>query len=77
MKNAFFKGLKDSELFPGSDIMLRYTRKMTGTRDSYTLLARANNKLAAVFADTRVKSALFPKKDCFECLSPHDIAVAI
>jgi hypothetical protein len=77
MSNSFFTGLQNSELFPGSDIVRRFTRKITAIRDSYALLARANNQLTAAFADTRGRSALFTIKDCFECLSPHNIAVMI
>jgi hypothetical protein len=80
MSNSFFTGLQNRELYPGSDVVRRFTRKITDIRDNYALLAllaNANDQLTAVFADTREKSALFSKKDCFECLSPHNIAVVL
>ena len=52
----------------------RYSFKSINTRDNCALLARANHKLAMNFAISGEKSALFPEKDCFECLSPHIIA---
>jgi len=45
----------------------KYSFKSINTRDNCALLARANHKLAMNFA-------LFSEKDCFECLSPHNIA---
>jgi hypothetical protein len=81
MSKSFFTQFKyqfqNSELFPGSDVVRRFTRKIIDVRDSYALLAKENNRLAAAFADTRGKSALFRVKDCFECLSPHNTAVVI
>jgi hypothetical protein len=62
---------RSKELFPGSDIIRKYTFKIMNTRDNYTLLAKANHQLAQAFAVTRDKSAYFYKPDCFECLSPH------
>ncbi len=43
--------------------------------NSYALLARENRQLSFNFAASGEKSALFQSKDCFECLSPHEIAV--
>jgi hypothetical protein len=74
MSESFLAQLTNSGLFPGSDVVRRFTFKMIDTRDSYALLARANHLLAQDFANSRETSALFQKKDCFECLSPHDIA---
>ncbi len=67
--------LRTNELFHGSDIVRKYTFKTMDTRDSYALLARENHNLAMIFAVWEEKSALFQEKDCFECLSPHKIAV--
>jgi len=68
MMQSYFLGAK--ELFPESDAIRKHTFKTVNTRDSYALLARANHQLAYGFAISRGKSALFQKKDCFECLSP-------
>ena len=70
MKQSYL--LSEKELFPGSDIVRKYTFKTMNTGDSYALLARANHQLAMNFAISRGKSAHF--QDCFECLSPHEIA---
>ena len=72
MKQSKF--LRTSEVFPGSDVVRKYSFKTIGTRDSYALLARANHNLAMDFAISGEQSALFQNKDCFECLSPHEIA---
>ena len=69
MKQSKF--LRAKEIFPGSDIVRKYSFKTVGIWDSYALLARANHNLAMDFAIIREKSALFEEKDCFECLSPH------
>jgi hypothetical protein len=74
MSKSFLAQLPNDELYPGSNIVRRFTFKMINTRDSYALLARANNQLAAVFAGWGEQSALFQKKGRFECLSPHNIA---
>ena len=94
MKQSYFTDVK--ELFPGSDVVRKYTFKTMRLGDSYAhlavicpilvalfallrgesaLLAVANRQLAHGFAISREKSALFLKRDCFECLSPHNIAV--
>ncbi len=72
MKQSRF--LRAKELFPGSDIVRRYSFKTIGRWDHYALLARANHRLAMGFAIRGEKSAFFEGKDCFECLSPHKIA---
>lgn len=54
-----------------SEVVRRYTFKAINTRDESALLAVENHRLAMTFAGLREKSALFQKKDCFECLSPH------
>jgi len=74
MNKSFMARLLTKELFPGSDIVRRFTFKMIDTRDSYALLARANHQLAMNFATSREESAHMRKRDCFECLSPHEIA---
>jgi hypothetical protein len=74
------KGMKQSnilrakELFPGSDIVRKYSFKAIDTRDNYALLAKANRQLSQDFAASREKSIHFQNKDCFECLSLHEIA---
>ncbi len=54
--------LRAKELFPGSDIIRKYTYKMTGVRDTYALLARAHHTLAMDFAISGDQCALFPEK---------------
>lgn len=54
--------LRAKELFPGSDIVRKYTYKMTGTGDQCALLARENHTLSMNFAIWGDKFALFPKK---------------
>ncbi len=72
MKQSNF--LRTKEVFHGSDIVRRFTFRAIGTMDSYALLARKNHNLAMDFAILGEKSAHFTNKDCFECLSPHQIA---
>lgn len=74
MNNSFGKQLR-SELFPGSDIVRRYTFKMIDTRSQSALLARENRQLADNIAMSGDSSAHFENQDCFECLSPREIAV--
>ncbi|MDR1001639.1 MAG: hypothetical protein LBL96_12730 [Clostridiales bacterium] len=74
MNKSFLARLLSNELFPGSDIVRRFTFKMIDTRDSYALLAKANHLLAQDFAISGEESAHMLIKDCFECLSPHEIA---
>lgn len=58
------------ELFPGSDIVRKYTFKSMHTRDDYALLAKANHLISHGFTIGGVGSAHL-SDDCFECLSPH------
>ena len=74
MSKSFMVQLLADELFPGSDIVRRYTFKMIDPRDNYALLAKANHLLAQDFAISGDQSAHLRIKDCFECLSPHEIA---
>jgi hypothetical protein len=68
MKQSYQK-----DLFPGSAIVRKYTFKtVLDTRDHSALLARANHQMSQAFAAPRGKSAIL--SDCFECLSPHEIA---
>lgn len=70
MNNAVFGRCR--ELFPGSDIVRRYTFKTAALRGQSALLAKFNHMLTATFAAAGEKSALFAEKpDCFECLSPY------
>ena len=66
MRQSYF--LHAKELFPGSDIVRKYTFKTVSTRGSSALLARANHNLAMNYAILRAESALLQEKDCFECL---------
>ena len=85
--------LRAIEIFPGSDIVRKYSFKTVNTRDNCALLARENRQLAMDFAVSRDESALIAVvcpvqaaisgltrgysayfQDCFECLSPHEIA---
>ncbi len=52
----------------------KYAFETIKIENIYALLARENRQLSFNFAALREKSALFSKKDCFECLSPHRIA---
>ena len=59
------------EIFPGSEIVRRFTFKTSDTRDNCALLAVFNHPLAMIPVISRAQSAHFWKNDCFECLSPH------
>ena len=52
------KFLRAIEIFPGSDIVRKYSFKMINTRDNCALLARENCQLAMDFAVSRDESAL-------------------
>ena len=69
------KILRTDEVFPGSDIVHKYSFKTMLAGDSCALLARENHNLAMNFANSREQSAIFYREDCFECQSPHEIAV--
>jgi len=71
MKQSYFTGAK--ELFPGSDVVRKYTFKTIRLGDSYALLAVICPILVALSGLLGEKYALF-QEDCFECLSPHKIA---
>jgi len=68
------KLLRAKELFPGSDIVRRFTFKAMDTRDNCALLAVLNHQLAMTLVISRGQSAHFWRKNCFECLSSHKIA---
>jgi hypothetical protein len=72
MKQSKSSGAK--ELFPGSDIIRKYTFKTISTRDSSALLAKANHIMINVFTVSREKSAHFSISDCFECRTPYKTA---
>lgn len=55
MKQSLF--LHTRELFPGSDIVRKYTFKTINARDNCALLARANHQLSQSFVNTRDESA--------------------
>ncbi|MCL2546661.1 MAG: hypothetical protein FWE06_05635 [Oscillospiraceae bacterium] len=63
-----------SEVFLGSNIVRKFTFKTINTGDSCALLAVLNHQLAMTLVTSRGQSAYFEKLDCFECLSPHEIA---
>ena len=67
--------LRARELFPGSDIVRKYTFKAIQSGDKSALLAKENHILAMELAVLRVESALLQGRDCFECLSPRGMAV--
>lgn len=69
MKQSKASGAK--ELFPGSDIIRKYSFKAVSARDSSALLAKANHLMLNVFAASREKSAHFSISDCFECRTPY------
>ena len=73
MKRSFVLRPRVKELFPGSDVVRKFTFQMMNTRDTCALLARAEHQLAFDFADSGARSALFQNKDCFDCLTPHEI----
>ena len=70
------------EAFPGSDVVQRFTFKTMQAWDNCALLAVLNNRLAMAPVSSRGQSAHFKasvnagplKKDCFECLTPHELA---
>jgi hypothetical protein len=82
MKQSYITDEK--ELFPGSDVVRKYTFKTMRLGDSYVNLAVILPILAALVGLLRGKSALFQVRgwsfasqtarpsnpDCFECLSP-------
>ena len=59
------------ELFPGSEIVRKFSFKMIGTRNLSALLAVANLRLSQVARGLGAESAYFYINDCFECLTPH------
>lgn len=73
MKRSLF--LHSEELFPGSDIVRKYSFKMTDTGHSCVLLTRANHRLAHEFAIEGINAPFFKDQIVFECLSPHKTAV--
>ena len=66
--------LRADEIFPGSVIMNNRAFKIIDTRDKSALLAIVCPIQAAFLALLRGKSVHFQKEDCFECLSPNEIA---
>jgi len=70
VKQSYY--LRASELFPGGSIVRKFTFKTMNTRDNYALLAKANHQIAMSFAVSR--GSYVHSQDCFECLSPYNIA---
>jgi len=62
------------EALPSDNVLLRFTFKTAKTRGNCAHLAVLNRQLAHGFSFLREESAHFWKSDCFECLSPHNIA---
>jgi hypothetical protein len=69
MKQSIFCGAL--EIFPGNDVIRRFTFKTSNLRDSYALLAKENRQLAMNSAPLWEQSAHLRKRDCFESLSPR------
>ena len=69
MKQSYFTDVRES--FPVINVVRKHTFKTMRLGDNYAHLAIICPILIALFALSWVKSALFQKKDCFECLSPH------
>ena len=63
------------EVFHISNLVLRLTFKTMDTRDNCAILAVENHQLAMNLVISRGQSDHFWKEDCFDCLSPHKIAV--
>ena len=55
------------DFFPVHDVVRKDSFKAMRLGDSYALLAVILPNLAAFFGLSRGESALFQKKDCFEC----------
>jgi len=62
------------DAFASDNVLLRFTFKTAKTRGNCAHLTVLNRRLAHGFSILREKSAHFWKNDCFECLSPHEIA---
>ena len=62
------------EIFPKVNVLLRFTFKAMKTVGNYAHLAVLNRQLAHGYSFLWGKSVHFWKHDCFECLSPHEIA---
>jgi len=72
MKQSYFTDVRD--LFPGSEIVRKFSFKTVDTRGYYALLAVENCLLAHGFSVARGETAHF-SYDCFECLPPHEAIV--
>ena len=70
MKQSDF--LRTNKLFPGSDLVRRFTFKAVYVWDTCALLAKVDHHLAMGFDDSRDSCAHL--YDCFECLSPYKVA---
>ena len=68
----FFPRVK--ELRSDSDVVCNCPFIIVVPRDCSALLARAHNYLSQDFIFLWENSAHFEGKDCFECLSPQEIA---
>ena len=66
--------LRVKELFPGSEIVRKFSYKMIVVRDSCALLARAYRRLSQVACVFGAESAYFYDNDCFECQPPRKSA---
>ena len=61
-------------VFSGNNAVLKLTFKTMGAWDNCALLAVSNHQLGMTSVISRGQSAHFWKRDCFECLSLHEIA---
>ena len=66
--------LRVGELFPGSDIVRKFSFKMIVARDGSALLARENHILAMGYSASGGESAHLRENDCFGCLPPRYLA---
>ena len=65
--------LRAGELFPGSDIVRKFSFKMIIAWDMCALLAREIRNIVMGFSVSKGESARFLINDCFGCLSPLNI----
>jgi hypothetical protein len=67
--------LREMELFFENYMVRRFSFRTLKPRGVYALLARLNHILSMGFAVLGDGCALLYNTDCFECLSPRNIAV--
>ena len=72
MKQSYFTDA--TELFSVSNAVRKNTFKTMRLWDRYALLGSICHVLSARLGLLRGQSAIFQEKDCFERLSPHEVA---